>query len=58
MALHCNDATIVGKTKQIWCNHTKEPCLHVRYCAVSCRYYQTDAALKCKVKEIQNEQKH
>lgn len=51
MALHCNDATVVGKTKQIWCDHTMEPCPHVRFCAVSNKYYQTDAAKKCKVKE-------
>jgi len=51
MALHCNDATVIGKTKQIWCDHTGEPCLHVRYCAVSGKYYQTDAAMCCKVKE-------
>lgn len=56
MALHCNDATVVGKTKQIWCDHTGEPCLHTRFCAVSGKYYQTDAAKRCKVKEKTNEQ--
>lgn len=24
--------------------------MHVRYCAVSSKYYQTDAAYKCKVR--------
>lgn len=51
MALLCNDCTIVGKTKQIWCDITGEPCLHTRYCAVSGKYYQTDNAKICKVKE-------
>ena len=55
MALLCNDATLIGKTKQIWCDHTKQPCLHTRYCAVSMKYYQTDAAMRCKVKEKENE---
>lgn len=50
MALLCNDAIVKGKTRQIWCEHTNEPCLHVRYCAVSMRYYQTDAAASCKVR--------
>lgn len=51
MALLCNDCTVVGKTRQIWCDITGEPCLHTRYCAVSGKYYQTDNAKKCKVKE-------
>ncbi len=46
----CNDCNVVGKTKQIWCKLTGEPCMHVRYCAVSMKYYQTDAAAKCKVR--------
>lgn len=50
MALVCNNATVQGKTKQIWCDFTKQPCMHVRYCAVSMKYYQTDAAAKCKVR--------
>ena len=52
--LICNDATVVGKTHQIWCDHTRQPCLHTRYCAVSMKYYQTDMASKCKVR-LQNE---
>ena len=51
MALICNDATIVGKTKQIWCDHTRQPCMHVRFCAISNKYRQTDAAKRCRVKE-------
>lgn len=54
MALICNNATVIGKTHQIWCDFTKMPCLHTRYCAVSMKYYQTDAASRCKVKEKQN----
>lgn len=51
MALLCNDVEIRGKKKQIWCLHTGGPCAHVRYCAVSGKYYQTDNAAKCKLKE-------
>lgn len=52
MAMVCNDCELRGKrVKQIWCKHTGEPCMHVRYCAVSMKYYQTDAAKGCKVKE-------
>lgn len=58
MALLCNECTVKGKNKQIWCDHTGEPCLHVRYCAVSMKYYQTDAAKDCKVKEKHNGQEH
>lgn len=50
MAMLCNDCKVIGKTKQIWCKHTQLPCLHVRYCAISMRYYQTDEAQKCKVR--------
>lgn len=51
MALLCNECEVKGRTHQIWCKHTGEPCLHVRYCAVSSKYYQTDAAARCKLKE-------
>lgn len=51
MALLCNDCTVTGKTHQIWCKHTGLPCLHVRYCGVSSKYYQTDAARDCKMRE-------
>lgn len=58
MATLCNDCEVRGKTHQIWCKHTGEPCFHVRYCAVSSRYYQTDAAKDCKVKRSRtNERK-
>lgn len=50
MALLCNDVEIKGKNKQMWCLHTGAPCAHMRFCAVSGKYYQTDAAAKCKVK--------
>ncbi len=51
MALLCNECEVKGKTHQIWCKYTGEPCFHVRYCAVSSKYYQTDAAARCKLKE-------
>ena len=51
MALLCNECEVKGKTHQIWCKHTGEPCMHIRYCAVSSKYYQTDAAARCKRKE-------
>lgn len=51
MALLCNECEVKGKTHQIWCKHTGEPCMHIRYCAVSSKYYQTDAAACCKLKE-------
>lgn len=50
MALLCNECTVTGRSHQIWCNKTGKPCLHVRYCAVSGKYYQTDAAAKCKAR--------
>ena len=50
MALICNDATVVGKTKQIWCDHTGQPCMHTRYCAISMKYKQTEYAARCKVR--------
>ena len=51
MGLHCNDATVVGKNKQIWCDHTGEPCMYMRFCEISRKYYQTDAAMRCKVRK-------
>lgn len=48
MALLCNDVEMRGK--QIWCIHTGEPCVFVRYCANGGRYYQTDQAKACKMK--------
>lgn len=51
MALLCNECEVKGKTHQIWCKYTGEPCMHIRYCAVSSKYYQTDAAARCKLKE-------
>ena len=55
MALLCNECEVKGRTHQIWCKPTGEPCLHVRYCAVSSKYYQTDAAARCKLKEKNDE---
>lgn len=52
MATICNECDLIGKrVKQIWCKITGEPCLHVRYCAVSMKYYQTDAAALCKLRK-------
>lgn len=59
MAMLCNDCELKGKrVKQIWCKITGEPCMHVRYCAVSMKYYQTDAAAKCKVRAKDNERQN
>lgn len=45
----CNDIELIkGK---IFCKHTGTPCAHVRYCAVSNKYYQTDNAKICKVRD-------
>lgn len=54
MAMICNECEIVGKSRQIWCKNTKCPCMHVRYCAVSMKYYQTDAAAHCKARTQNN----
>lgn len=52
MAMICNECELIGrKPKQIWCKLTGVPCMHVRYCAVSMKYYQTDDAARCKARE-------
>lgn len=52
MTLLCDLAELRGKKPaQIWCKVTGMPCAHTRYCAVSMKYYQTDAAMKCRNKE-------
>lgn len=52
MALLCNECELRGKRiKQLWCKLTGEPCMYVRYCAVSMKYYQTDDAARCKARE-------
>ena len=57
MALVCNECDLVGrKPKKIWCRITGGPCMHVRYCAVSMKYYQTDEAARCKARK-QNEKR-
>lgn len=50
MALICNECRVEGKTRKIMCKNTGEPCFFMRFCAVSGKYYQTDAAEKCKLK--------
>lgn len=50
MALLCNDCEVKGRSKQIWCKHTGAPCACMRYCSLSMKYYQTDAAASCKVR--------
>lgn len=55
MALLCNDCQI--RDRRIWCNHTGQPCGHVRYCAVSMKYYQTDNAKNCRLRRLKNEQR-
>lgn len=52
MALICNDVEMRGrKPARIWCTRTGQPCMFVRYCAVSMKYYQTDDAKRCKARE-------
>lgn len=55
MALLCNECRVEGKNRKIICKHTAEPCLFVRFCQVSGKYYQTDAAKRCKRKDKNNE---
>lgn len=50
MALLCNDCRVEGKTRKIICEHTGLPCAFMRFCQVSNKYYQTDAAGRCKLK--------
>lgn len=58
MALLCNDCEVKGKNHQIWCKHTKAPCACMRYCGVTMKYFQTDAAANCKVRTKNGKQKH
>lgn len=52
MALLCEEVELRGKKPvQIWCKHTGQPCAYLRYCAVSRKYYQTDKAKDCKLRE-------
>ena len=37
--------------KKIMCTATKNVCVHVRYCAVSMKYYQTDNTKDCVVRD-------
>lgn len=53
--LICDKARM--KDKKIWCDAVNGPCVHVRYCAVSMKYYQTDNAKKCLARE-QDGEKH
>lgn len=57
MALLCNDCTVEGKKKLIKCKHTGEPCVFIRYCSVSGKYYQTDAAAGCRQRGKDNGKK-
>ena len=51
MALLCNECKVSGKKpKRITCEHTGLPCAFIRYCALSMKYYQTDAAKTCKLR--------
>lgn len=51
MALLCNDCRVEGDRHKIICKHTDMPCLFLRYCKITMKYYQTDAAAKCGIKE-------
>lgn len=45
------------KPQKIYCRALDGgPCAHVRYCAVSMKYYQTDAAKNCLAKEAEDGQ--
>lgn len=46
--LICNQAYMDGK--KIMCKRGNI-CVHVRYCAVSMKYYQTDNAKECVMKD-------
>lgn len=52
--LICNQAYMDGKT--IMCKRGNI-CVHVRYCAVSMKYYQTDNAKEC-VMRYEDGKKH
>lgn len=50
--LLCDRAVLGAKKPQkIYCDITNGPCVHVRFCAVSMKYYQTDNAKNCLAKE-------
>ena len=52
MALICDKAALQGKKPaKIWCTVVNQPCLFVRFCGVSMKYYQVDEAAKCKIRE-------
>lgn len=53
--LICNQAFMDGK--KIMCKQTDNICVHVRYCAVSMKYYQTDNAKDC-VMRYEDGKKH
>lgn len=55
MGLLCNDIRMDGR--RIICLHTDEPCIFLRYCATSRKYYQTDRAKDCRVKGKKNDGK-
>jgi len=51
--LLCDKAYVKGggKPRKIYCKATGGICVHVRYCSLSMKYYQTDNAKRCLVKE-------
>lgn len=50
MALLCNECECRGKRMEIWCKHTGEPCVFIRYCSLNGKQYQTDGAKTCKMR--------
>ena len=50
MALLCNDCRVETDRHKIICKHTDMPCLFLRFCQVSMKYYQTDVAAECGLK--------
>lgn len=50
--LICDKAYVEGKKPQkIFCKLTENICVHVRYCGLSMKYYQTDKAKDCVMRE-------
>lgn len=51
--LICNHGKFKGN--KIYCDISDNFCIHVRYCSISMKYFQTDNAFKCLLKEKNDE---
>lgn len=49
MALLCNDVRMEGRRPI--CLHTDLPCIWLRFCKVSGKYYQSDKAKECRIRK-------